>query len=84
MGKVREAEKTIRPAVKNLINQKCKKIILGCTELPVAIFAYKSFKKIKPPIHCELDLHNKRGSSIFSIFSIIEKPVAVNPDTDSK
>ena len=47
MGKVREAEKTIRPAVKNLINQKCKNIILGCTELPVAIFAYKSFKKIK-------------------------------------
>ena len=47
MGKVREAEKTIRPAVKNLINQKCKKIILGCTELPVAIFAYKSLKKIK-------------------------------------
>ena len=47
VGKVREAEKTIRPAVKNLINQKCKKIILGCTELPVAIFAYKSFKKIK-------------------------------------
>ena len=47
MGKVKEAEKTIRPAVKNLINQKCKKIILGCTELPVAIFAYKSFKKIK-------------------------------------
>ena len=26
---------------------KCKKIILGCTELPIAIFAYKSFKKIK-------------------------------------
>ena len=47
MGKVREAEKTIRPAVKNLINQKCKKIILACTELQVAIFAYKSFKKIK-------------------------------------
>ena len=47
INKVKEAEKTIRPAVKNLINQKCKKIILGCTELPVAIFAYKSFKKIK-------------------------------------
>tara|TARA_B100001996_G_scaffold162621_1_gene124032 strand:- start:354 stop:1049 length:696 start_codon:yes stop_codon:yes gene_type:complete len=47
MGKVKEAEKAIKPAVKNLINQKCKKIILGCTELPVAIFAYKSFKKIK-------------------------------------
>ena len=25
----------------------CKKIILACTELPIAIFAYKSFKKIK-------------------------------------
>ena len=47
MGKVREAKKAINPAVKNLINLKCKKIILGCTELPVAIFAYKSFKKIK-------------------------------------
>ena len=47
MGKVREAEKAIRPAVKNLISLKCKKIILGCTELPIAIFAYKSFKKIK-------------------------------------
>jgi len=30
-----------------LIKLKCKKIILGCTELPIAIFAYKSFKKIK-------------------------------------
>ena len=26
---------------------KCRKIILGCTELPIAIFAFKSFKKIK-------------------------------------
>ena len=26
---------------------KCKKIILACTELPVAIFAFKSFKKVK-------------------------------------
>ncbi len=47
MGKVREAEKAIRPAVNYLIKNKCKKIILGCTELPLAIFAYKSFKKIK-------------------------------------
>ena len=47
MGKVREAEKAIRPAVNYLIKKKCKKIILGCTELPIAIFAYKSFKKIK-------------------------------------
>tara|TARA_B100000287_G_scaffold276924_1_gene260863 strand:- start:168 stop:863 length:696 start_codon:yes stop_codon:yes gene_type:complete len=47
MGKVREAEKAIRPAVNYLIKNKCKKIILGCTELPIAIFAYQSFKKIK-------------------------------------
>ena len=47
MGKVKEAEKILRPAVNYLIKIKCKKIILGCTELPIAIFAYKSFKKIK-------------------------------------
>ena len=47
MGKVREAEKTIRPAVNYLIKKKCKKIILGCTELPIAIFAFKSIKTIK-------------------------------------
>ena len=47
MGKVKEAEKILRPAVKYLLKIKCKKIILGCTELPIAIFAYKSFKKVK-------------------------------------
>ncbi len=47
MGKVRDAEKAIKSAVNELIKLKCKKIILGCTELPIAIFAYKSFKKIK-------------------------------------
>ncbi len=47
MGKVKEAEKILRPAVNYLIKLKCKKIILGCTELPIAIFAYKSFRKIK-------------------------------------
>jgi aspartate racemase len=47
MGKIKEAEKTIKPAIKYLIKMKCKKIILGCTELPIAIFAFKSFKKIK-------------------------------------
>ena len=46
-GKVKEAEKAIKPAVNHLIKINCKKIILGCTELPIAIFAYKSFKKIK-------------------------------------
>ena len=47
MGKVKEAEKILRPAVKYLIKINCKKIILGCTELPIAIFAYKSFQKVK-------------------------------------
>ena len=47
MGKIKMAEKAIKPAVNELIKMKCKKIILGCTELPIAIFAYKSFKKIK-------------------------------------
>ena len=47
MGKVKSASKIIRPAINYLIKKKCKKIILGCTELPIAIFAFKSFKKIK-------------------------------------
>ena len=47
LGRIKEAEKAIKPAVNYLIKIKCKKIILGCTELPIAIFAYKSFKKIK-------------------------------------
>ena len=47
MGDVRAAEKSIKPAIKYLIKQKCKKIILGCTELPIAIFAFKSFTNIK-------------------------------------
>ena len=47
MGKVKDAEKVIKPAINYLRKIKCKKIILGCTELPIAIFAYKSFKKIK-------------------------------------
>ena len=47
MGRIKDAEKVIKPAVNYLMKIKCKKIILGCTELPIAIFAYKSFKKIK-------------------------------------
>jgi len=47
MGKTREAERALKPAVNYLIKNNCKKIILGCTELPIAIFAYKSFKKAK-------------------------------------
>ena len=47
MGRIKEAEKAIRFAVNSLIKMKCSKIILGCTELPIAIFAFKSFQKIK-------------------------------------
>ena len=47
MGRVKAANKIIKPAIDFLIKKKCKKIILGCTELPIAIFAFKSFKTIK-------------------------------------
>ena len=47
MGDVKAAAKVIKPAINSLIKMKCKKIILGCTELPIAIFAFKSFKNIK-------------------------------------
>ena len=47
MGKTKEAERAIKSSVNFLLKKKCKKIILGCTELPIAIFAYKSFKKAK-------------------------------------
>ena len=47
MGNVKAAAKAIKPAINSLLNKKCKKIILGCTELPIAIFAFKSFKNIK-------------------------------------
>ena len=47
MGNVKEAAKAIKLAINYLIKMKCKKIILGCTELPIAIFAFKSLKKSK-------------------------------------
>ncbi|MDC0616402.1 amino acid racemase [Candidatus Pelagibacter sp.] len=47
MGNIKLAEKTIKPAIKYLIKQKCKKIILGCTEIPIAIFAFKSLQNAK-------------------------------------
>jgi len=47
MGNVKAAAKAIKPAIDFLIKIKCKKIILGCTELPIAIFAFKSFKNVK-------------------------------------
>ena len=47
MGNVKAAAKAIKPAINSLIKFKCSKIILGCTELPIAIFAFKSFNNIK-------------------------------------
>ena len=47
MGNVKKAAKLIQPAIKYLLKNKCKKIILGCTELPIAIFAFKSIKTAK-------------------------------------
>ena len=47
MGNVKAAAKVIKPAINSLIKLKCKKIILGCTELPIAIFAFKSFENVK-------------------------------------
>ena len=47
MGNVKKACRIIKPAVNYLIKKNCKKIILGCTELPIAIFAFKAFKEIK-------------------------------------
>ena len=47
MGNVKDAARVIKPAIDSLIKMKCKKIILGCTELPIAIFAFKSFENVK-------------------------------------
>jgi aspartate racemase len=47
MGNIKLAEKSIEPAITYLIKNNCKKIILGCTELPIAIFAFKSLKNVK-------------------------------------
>ena len=47
MGNIKLAEDSIKPAINYLIKNNCKKIILGCTELPIAIFAFKSLKNVK-------------------------------------
>ena len=46
-GKVKEASSAIQPAINYFKRIKCDKIILGCTELPVAVFAFKSYKFAK-------------------------------------
>ena len=47
MGNVKKANRIIKPAINYLKKKNCKKIVLGCTELPIALFAFKSFKTIK-------------------------------------
>ena len=47
MGNVKNAAKVIQPAISYLKKKNCEKIILGCTELPNAIFAFKSIKIVK-------------------------------------
>ena len=47
MVNIKLAEKSIKLAINYLIKNNCKKIILGCTELPIAIFAFKSLKNVK-------------------------------------
>jgi aspartate racemase len=47
MGNVKAAAKAIQTVINELTRMKCKKIILGCTELPIAIFAYKSFSNVR-------------------------------------
>ena len=44
MGKIKEAEKVLQPAVNYLVKMKCKKIILGCSELPLAVFRLSFLK----------------------------------------
>ena len=44
----------------------------------------KNIKKYNPPIHWEEDLQRISVGSRYFIFSKIEKPVPVKPDSDSK
>tara|TARA_B100000700_G_scaffold24272_1_gene23530 strand:+ start:224 stop:397 length:174 start_codon:yes stop_codon:yes gene_type:complete len=44
----------------------------------------KKNKKYNPPIHCEDERHNIKVGSRYLMFSKIEKPVPVIPETDSK
>ena len=56
MGKTREAEKALKPAVNYLIKNNCKKIILGCTELPIAILRINLLRKLSLKIFMDPNL----------------------------
>ncbi len=63
-----------------------KRVVKGFFKLTsnISINSIIENKKYKPPIHWEVDLHNIKLSSRCFIFSKIEKPVDVNPETASK
>ena len=63
-----------------------KRLVKGFFKLTsnISIKSIIENKKYKPPIHCEEDLQIIRLSSRCLMFSIIEKPVDVNPETASK
>jgi hypothetical protein len=50
----------------------------------ISINIIKEIKKYNPPIHCVEDLHKIKLWFKCLIFSNIEKPVDVKPETDSK
>ena len=47
MGRTREAVKSLKLSINYLLKKKCLKIILGCTELPIAILLLNLLKKLK-------------------------------------
>ena len=65
---------------------KDKRLVKGFFKLTskISIKSIIENKKYKPPIHCDEDLHSIRLSSRCLIFSKIEKPVDVKPETASK
>ena len=69
--------------LKLLSLEKVKLVILQLNDLLEKIII-KTNKKNKPPIHCDEDLQRINVGSKYFIFLKIEKPVPVNPDTDSK
>ena len=63
-----------------------KRLVKGFFKLTsnISIKSIIENKKYNPPIHCEEDLQIIKLSSNCLIFSKIEKPVEVKPETASK
>jgi hypothetical protein len=69
--------------LKLLSPEKVKLVILKLNDLSEKIII-RINRKNKPPIHWDEDLQRISVGSKYFIFLKIEKPVPVNPDTDSK